>query len=74
MSEQPEWAVRAENGVICHASEEVARAAVTEGGYTLGPEQSPIIAALTRASATDEWREFDPRTSPDARTDAEAAR
>lgn len=52
-----QWAIRAANGVVCHASEDVARAAMTEGGYTLGINRSPIVAALTRADATDEWQE-----------------
>lgn len=55
-----EWAVRAEDGVVCYSSEEVARAAVTVGGYTLGPSRSPIVAALTRPRGATEWTEFVP--------------
>lgn len=55
--EEVQWAVRAENGVVARASEEVARAAITKGGYTLNG--SPIVAALTRAIPPEhEWVEY----------------
>lgn len=66
MSEHPaesgggQWAVRAENGLTCHSSEDVARAAITQGGYTLGPDRSPIVEALFRATPDAEWTSVTP--------------
>ena len=59
---QRQYGVRAENGVRAHASEDLARAAIIEGGYTLGSDRSPIVAALVRDTPDSPWREFDPTT------------
>jgi hypothetical protein len=57
-----QFAVRAENGKTAYSSEEVARRAAVEGGWTLN--DSPIVAALTRDDETAEWRDLDVRSSP----------
>lgn len=59
----PAYGVRAENGTQCHSSEELARAATTENGFTLGSERSPIVAGLSRTVTTfpplhSEWRDI----------------
>jgi hypothetical protein len=53
-----QWAVRAEDGTIAYASEDVARRAPFEGGWTLNG--SPIVAALTRSGPDTEWAIFVP--------------
>jgi hypothetical protein len=58
-----EWAVRAENGATCRASEDVARRAVTEGAWTLN--DSPVVAALRRPDANSEWIEYVPADNSD---------
>jgi len=53
---QIEWSVRAENGVACYASEDIARAvAAGDHGYTLGADRSPLVEAFSRVVGTDEW-------------------
>lgn len=53
-----EWALRAENGLTTHTSEETALAAITNDGYTI--DDSPVVAAMTRLGPDDEWVEFTP--------------
>ena len=57
------YGVRAENGTQCHSSEDLARAATTENGFTLGSERSPIVAGLSRTVTTfpplhSQWRDI----------------
>lgn len=63
---QRQYGVMAANGVRAHASEDVARNAIIEGGYTLGSDRSPIVAALVRETPNSPWREFDPTTDQSA--------
>lgn len=66
-----EWGVRSEDGTTAYSSEEVAKRAVKESGWTLGIDRSPIIAALWRRDRADEWQEWQPEdTAPVSRVQA----
>lgn len=70
-TETVEWAVRAEDGRTAHTSEETARdVARCCADWTLGPDQVPVVAALSRtrtryADRVTEWVPVD-RAADDA--------
>jgi hypothetical protein len=53
-----QWAVRAADGTVVRTSETVAQAATTEGGYTLGADDTPIVATLYRDDPDGSWYEW----------------